>query len=257
MLELFLAELKRIWTEFIRYSAEAISGILFTTLIFYGLFLSARYIAGPSLQFGNRLDAIVVGYVLWTLVVFIVADIAFGLQIEAQTGTLEQVFLSPFGTLRVFLTRAIASLTLRLLLMTCVLLLTIVLTGRHLHFPPSLLLPLITVLLGAYGLAFMMGALALLFKRIQQILGLVQFALLFLLTVPTETWKGPLQVLRLVLPMTLGAGGLRDLMAHNQSLNFSQFALALLNGLSYLILGLLVFRWAERKAKRQGILGGY
>ncbi len=257
MLELFLTELKRIWTEFIRYPVDAIAGVIITTTIFYGLFLSARYIAGPSLQFGDRLDAIVVGYVLWTLVVFIVSDIAFGLQIEAQTGTLEQVFLSPFGTLKVFLARAIASLTLRLVMISGVLLITIVLTGRHLHFPPSLFLPLITVLLAAYGLAFIMGALALLFKRIQQLLGLVQFALLFLLTVPTETWRGPLKGLRLVLPMTLGAGGLRDLMARNQSLDFSEFALALLNGVGYFVLGLLVFRWAQGKAKRQGILGGY
>jgi hypothetical protein len=30
MLELFLAELKRIWTEFIRYPVEAISGVIIT-----------------------------------------------------------------------------------------------------------------------------------------------------------------------------------------------------------------------------------
>ncbi len=257
MLELFLAELKRIWTEFIRYPIDAIAGVVIITSVFYGLFLSTRYIAGPTLQFGDRLDAIIVGYVLCTLVIFIVSNIAFALQIEAQTGTLEQVFLSPFGALKVFLARAIASLTLHLVLIMGVLLLTIMLTGRHLHFPPSLLLPLITVLLGAYGLAFMIGALTLLFKRIQQLLGLVQFALLFLLTVPTETWSGSLQILRLILPMTLGAGILRNLMARNQSLDFSQFALALLNGVGYFILGLLVFRWAEGKAKRQGILGGY
>jgi ABC-2 type transport system permease protein len=66
MLELFLAEFRRSWIQFIRYPVEAIGGIVITTSIFYGLFLSARYIAGPSLQFGDRLDAIVVGYTLWS-----------------------------------------------------------------------------------------------------------------------------------------------------------------------------------------------
>lgn len=256
MLKLFLAEFKRIWTEFIRYPIEAIAGVLITTVIFYGLFLSARYIAGPTLQFGDRLDTVVVGYVLWTLVLFIVNDIAIGLQIEAQTGTLEQVFLSPFGAPKVFLARAIASLTLRLVLITSILLIIIVLTGSRLRFPPSILFPLCTVLLGAYGLAFMMGALALLFKRVQQLLGLLQFPLLFLLAVPIETW-GSLQGLGLLLPMILGADELRDLMARNQSLDLSQFALALLNGVGYFALGLLLFNWAEREAKRRGILGGY
>lgn len=257
MLELFLAELKRIWTEFIRYRVEAISTVIITTSLFYGLFLSARYIAGPTLQFGDRLDGIVVGYVLWTLVIFIANSVAISLQIEAQTGTLEQLFLSPFGALRVFLARAIASLTFNLVLMLSILLLTIVLTKRHLNFPPSLLLPFITVILGAYGLAFMMGALALMFKRIQQLLGLFQFVLLFLIMTPTETWTGSLWVLRLLLPMTIGAGELRNLMVRNQSLDLSVFVLALLNGCVYLAIGLVLFRWAERKAKLQGILSGY
>ena len=238
MFELFLAEFRRSWIQFTRYSTEAIGGVLITTSVFYGLFLSARYMAGPSLQFGDRLDAIVVGYVLWTLVLFIMGDIAGGLQNEAQTGTLEQLFLSPFGAPRVFLVRALAGLTLQLTLNLSILLIITALTGSHLSFPPTLLLPFSTVLLGAYGLAFAMGSLALLLKRIQQLLGIFQFALLFLLTVPTETWVGPLRVFGLLLPMAPGAGLLRDVMARGQMLNPVQFTLALLNGLAYLTLGL-------------------
>ena len=257
MLELFLAELKRIWTQFIRYPVDAISIIFITTAIFYGLLLSAQYIAGPNLQFGDRVDSIIVGYVLWSLVTFIFNEISFSLQMEAQTGTIEQIFLSPFGALGVFLTRAVASLTLRLVLIGVILVITLVLTGRQLSFPPSLLLPLVTVLLGAHGLAFIMGAFALLFKRISQLLGLTQFGLLFLLMAPTETWTGSLQGLRLLLPMTLGAGILRDLMARSQGLDWLELVWALLNGTAYLAIGLLVFRWAERTAKAQGKLGGY
>ncbi|NEQ25246.1 MAG: ABC transporter permease, partial [Microcoleus sp. SIO2G3] len=44
MFELFLAELRRSWIQFIRYPTEAIGGVVITTSIFYGLFLSARYI---------------------------------------------------------------------------------------------------------------------------------------------------------------------------------------------------------------------
>ena len=257
MLELFLAEFRRSWIQFIRYPVEAIGGIVITTSIFYGLFLSARYIAGPSLQFGDRLDAIVVGYTLWSLVLFIMTDIAGGLQYEAQTGTLEQLFLSPFGAPMVFVMRAFASLVLRLAVILSILLIIIALTGSRLEFPPTLLLPLLTVLLGAYGLAFMMGSLALLLKRVQQLLGIFQFALLFLMATPTETWAGSLQVVRWLLPMTAGAGLLRDLMARGEALNLAQFSLALLNGIGYFTVGLLIFRFAERSAKRRGMLGGY
>lgn len=257
MFELFLAEFRRSWIQFVRYPFEAIGGIVITTSIFYGLFLSARYVAGPSLQFGDRFDAIVVGYVLWSLVLFIMTDIAGGLQYEAQTGTLEQLFLSPFGAPLVFVMRAFASLLLRLAIILSILLMIMALTGSRLEFPLTLLLPLLTVLLGAYGMAFIMGSLALLLKQVQQLLGIVQFALLFLMATPTETWTGSLQLVRWLLPMTGGAGLLRDLMARGEALNINQLSLALLNGIVYFTLGLLIFRFAEREAKRRGMLGGY
>ncbi len=257
MFDLLQVELKRVWKEFIRYPIDTISGVLITSVFFYGLFLSVHYIAGPNAQFGNRLDEIIVGYILWTLVTFIVQGIVYGLQLEAQTGTLEQVFLSPYGTLKVLFLRMVANVTTSLVLIIGVLILTMLLTHRYLYFSPLLVFPLITVLLAAYGLSLIMGSLALLFKRVEQLLGLVQFGLLFLLTVPAESWGGVFRTFKIIMPMSLGAGILRNLMARNQSLDLPLIFLALLNGLAYFLMGTLVFSWAERKAKHKGILGGY
>ncbi|NJR51278.1 MAG: ABC transporter permease [Leptolyngbyaceae cyanobacterium CSU_1_3] len=256
-LKLFSAELRRGWIQFIRYPAEAISGIFIITALFYGLFLGAKYVAGPGLQLGDRLDAIIVSYVLWTLVTFILFNTTGTLQNEAQTGTLEQLFLTPFGAPRVFLTRAIADLFIQFVLISTILILISLLTGRYLSFPPALFLPLIAVIMGAYGISFALGSLALLLKRVQQLLGVVQFALLFLMTISTESLTGSLKILGFLLPMTTGAGLLRDLMARQQPLNFTLLGFALLNGLFYFGLGLLLFRWAERETKRRGRLSGY
>jgi ABC-2 type transport system permease protein len=257
MLELFLAELRRSWIQFIRYPFEAIGGIFITTTIFYGLFLSAKYVAGPSLQLGDRFDAIVIGYVLWTLVLFIAADLASVLQYESQTGTLEQIFLSPFGAVFVLLMRAIADLVIQLALITTILFILIALTGSKIVFPPLLVLPLLTIIMGAYGLSFFMGALALLLKRVQQVLAIFQFGLLFVLATPTEEWTGAWQGVRWLIPMTGGAGLLRDLMAREKSLNWLEFGLAFANGLIFLAIGLTVFMVCERRVKKQGKLGGY
>jgi ABC-2 type transport system permease protein len=257
MFELFIAELRRSWLQFRRYPAEAIGLIVITTIFFYGLFLSARYLAGPSLQLGDRLDSIIIGYVLWTLVLFIVTDIAGTLQYEAQTGTLEQLFLSRFGAIKVFLMRTLASLTLQMVIMLTILFIIMGLTGSRLNFPPTLLLPFVTVLMGAYGIAFTMGSLALLLKRIQQLIGIFNFALLFLLATPTETWTPPLNILAQLLPMTSGAAILRDLMARGESLNFTKLGIAFVNGVVYFVVGLLLFYLAEREAKRRGMLSGY
>ena len=257
MFELFGAEFRRCWIQLIRYPGDAIGLVVITTFIFYGLFLGTHYIAGPSLQFGDHLDAILVGYVLWSLVGFILVDLAGQLQYEAQTGTLEQLFLSPFGSRKVLLLRALASLTLRLVITLLILLLLITLTGSSLTFSPMLLFPLLTVLLGAYGFAFTIGSLALLLKRVDQLVSIILFAMLFLMTTTTETLTGWQQIIRWLLPMTGGAGLMRDLMARGEALDLAQFTLAVLNGIAYLTVGLLIFHLAEREAKRRGKLGGY
>lgn len=257
MVKLFLAELKREWTLLRRYTTEMLAGIVGVTIAFYGLFLTTTYVAGPVPKMGDRLDAIVVGYVLWSLVVFIVGSIAGGLQQEASTGTLEQIFLTPYGASRVFITRAIATLAIQLTQNVVILLVILFLTKTHLAFPPSLLLPLLAVLLGAYGLALTVGSLALLLKRVQQLLGFLPFALVLMLMVPVESWTGVFRLTGYVLPMTPGAEMLRNLMARGGTFNWIDFAIALVNGVSYLALGIYLFRKAEQVAKRRGKLGGY
>lgn len=257
MLELFFAELRRTWIQFKRYPFEAIGGIFIMTSVFYGLFLGARYVAGASFGIGDRFEAVVVGYILWTLVLFILSAIAIDLQSEAQTGTLEQVFLSPYPAWVVFATRAIASLTLQLTLIVAITGIIATLTGTQLNFSPSLLPPLVTTLMGAYGISFMAGSLSLLFKRVQQLLVIFQFSLLFLLSAPLETSDGLPRLLGQILPMTAGAGLLRDVVARDLGLNPLGLALSLLNGAVYLSLGLAIFRWCERQAKKHGKLSGY
>lgn len=258
MLDLIIGELKRTWIIFIRYPTEIIGGLVIITTVFYGLFISAQYMAGPAVMgFGDRLDAVVIGYVLWTLSLYIINDIAINIQLEAQTGTLEQVFLSPFGASHIFFARAVASLVLRMSLITAILLILMVITGSQLTFPITLIFPLLTLLLAAYGLAFVMGACALVFKRVQQILPIFQFALLFLLAAPTEEWDGPAQIVANFLPMLPSTSLLRNLMARGQSLDWGQLAIALINGGFYFGMGLLIFGWAEKQAKKRGILGGY
>jgi ABC-2 type transport system permease protein len=257
MFKLFWAELRRAWIQFRRYPAEAIGGVFIYTSVFYGLFLSTQYIAGPGLKLGDRLDSIIVGYVLWAIVTFIMFDIAGNLQNESQTGTLEQLFLAAYRAPRVLLNRAVASLLVQFLLIGLILLIIMTITGRFLAFPIALVLPLLSIICAGYGLSFIIGSMTLLFKRVQQLLVIVQFSLLFLLSVPTEEWSGTGKLVGYLLPMAPGAGLLRDLMARQLGLDWTRLAIAFLNGGVYLAIGVVVFSWAERQTKLRGKLGGY
>ncbi|MGK0619294.1 ATP-binding cassette domain-containing protein [Meiothermus cerbereus] len=175
---------------------------------------------------------------------------------EAQTGTLEQVFLTPYGPIPLLLVRNLAGLGTQLLLMGSIALVLLLITGARLSFTPLLLLPITTVLLGGYGLGFAMASLALLFKRVQQLLGISQFLLIFLLQYPLEG-SGWLAKLGYFVPLVPGADLTRQMMAKEAALDWNLLGLALLNGLAYLALGIVVFSRAVQAAKRRGLLFGY
>ncbi len=254
MFQLFLTECKRTWLMFRYYPSEVIAVIVILTALFYGLILGIHYVVGTSLSFGDRLDSLVVGYVLWALVALTVGDFPRTIQNEAQTGILEQIFLSPFGASTIYLVRAFANMTLNLVLIFGVLLTILAITKSQIQFSPSLLLPLCTVVMGAIGLGFGMGALALLFKRIHRITSIFEFSLLFLLTAPVETWRGLPLVLGQLLPMTSGMAMLRAMMVRSEAFHPLEFVWAVINGVAYFALGMLLFQIIERYTKQQGIL---
>jgi len=257
MLNLFLAEFKRNWLEFIRYPGEVIVGTVILVVLFYGFFIGASYMAGTDAGFGGRLDSIIVGYVVWTLTLHSLTSVANDLQKEAQVGALQQVFLSSYGPIRVFVSRTIADILLTSMITLTVLLAIMLLTGRYLDFTATSLLPLGAILLGSFGLSFLMGALALWLKRVQQITNLGQFVLLFLIIVPFENWGGFAWGMQFAFPIVPGVGLLRDLLVRGTELNWNVLWLAYANGLIFTVLGLLAFRATVIKVKRLGTLGWY
>lgn len=255
MFDLFLAELMRSWRMLWRYPLQTVSGMVLTLILFVTLLSGVRYVAGPVGRFGDRLDTMVMGYVLWNTLAFAMGEISGGLQGEGRIGTLEQLFLSPLGGARVFLIRALASQTLVMVLNAAILGFLLLVTRTRLHFPPEIVFPLATALAGCYGLGLVLGSLALVFKQVGAISQMAQFALIGLVIVPFETWD----VAKLVylLPIVPSSVLLRDLMVRGQAPDPLALMAALGNGTAYLSLGLLVFYWAERTTKRQGLLGTY
>lgn len=256
MLDLFVAELQRSWRTHRRYPMELASGLALMVIAFYALFLGARYAAGPTAQFGEALDGLILGYCLWSVVLFTVNGTALGLQSEALTGTLEQVYLSPYGALRVILARMLASLGLQVGTAALMLGVILVLTGRRLSFPPAIVLPLATILLGSYGIALALAALALLAKRVQQVLTLVQFLLLFLVVAPVERLLGD-GLWTAFLPLASGAALLRALMVKGEAPGPLPLTAAAVGATVCLALGLATYRFADGRARSAGLLGQY
>lgn len=257
MIHLLMIEFKRVWLLYRRYPMEALGGLLMMFITFYALFLGASYLAGSSFQFGDRVDGLILGYGLWTLVLFNLGSTASAIQIEAQTGTLEQVAMSGFGLLKVILIRGFAALGLSLAISGALLVILLRLTHRTLSFPSGIALPLISVVLASFGIGLLMGGLALLYKRVQQVMRLFQFVLLALVVVPVEQWDGVKRIIGLLVPIAPAAGQLRDLMVRGQAFSLDAFGYGLINGFLFFVIGIFAFRQANRLARQRGLLGQY
>ena len=253
---LFQAEWLRSVILMRRYLGNTVGSVLGLTVVFLGLFFSTRYVSGMS-SFGERLDSVVVGYVLWSLILFVLADVSMDAQNEAQTGTLEQICLSRFGLTRVFVLRSLTRVVWTLLMNAVVLSVICLVTGTRLHLSPWLIVPVASALMGAFGLAFMFGALALGAKRIQQLLNLANFALLFVVMTPFEKTAPALSPLLSLLPMVPGAAGVRTVMVDGSAPSLLSAAVMLIGGALWFGLGMQVFRRADRAVRTRGLLGSY
>lgn len=239
-----------------RYPLELLGGVLGAVVGFALFFSGARYLAGPAL-FGERLEALVVSLIAWSLAFSLLSHTASNLAEEALAGLLEQLALTRPGLLGVVLVRALLSLLQIGLLVIPIVLAILLTSGARLDFPPLALLPLGTLALGSLGLGLMLGGLALVYKRVGQLLGLLQFLFLGLFLVRFEALAWPWNTLGYFLPLTPSVAALRLLLGRGEVPGWDLLILAGVNALVYLSLGVGFFRRALRRVKRQGTLGTY
>lgn len=257
VIDLFIAEFRRKWIEFLRYPTEVAVTIAVFVLLFYGLLLGATYMAGEQPLFGKRLDNVIVGYIVWAMALNSLGSVANEMMRDTQVGALEQVLMSAYGPLSVFVARAVSEALLHLLVILAVLFPILFLAGRWLEFSITTVVPLGSIILSSLGLAFLMGAAAIRFKKTQQLLVLGQFLLLFVVMTPFETWDGLAQQARFFLPMASGVGLLRDQLVRGLGIDWLATVAAYGSGFLYMMIGFLVFRHSMWKAKVRGSLGWY
>ncbi|MCL6626173.1 ABC transporter permease [Alicyclobacillus shizuokensis] len=258
MWSLLGAEMRREWIQLRRYPTELASQLVVIVAIFYSLFLGASYMAGTT-TFGNRLSDIIVGYTLWTLAIASVDVMGWTIATEALNGTLEQIFLSPYGARCILLARNAVNVIFNLIFSAFTLLIIMALTGRWLTISPWDLLPGFLMTVAAMGLGFLVASATILVKRSNQLLNLLQFVLLFLVMSPFGSLPGAWHLVSLVVPFAPMVTLLRHMMTHGVPLwSDSQWLyFSITNAAVWFLIGLAVFSVAERRARKQGVLGHY
>jgi ABC-2 type transport system permease protein len=225
-------------------------------ILFYILFLGASYMAGPTASFGDRLDGIVLAYILWIIIQSTMNIAGRDLESERSHGTMEQLMMTSYGITTILLVRTWVELIFTFV--QCLVLTVILswLTGSVLHFSWAICLPVFTVILASNGLGYLLGSLIIIFRRLEVARSFFVFALLFLIATPFENWGLTGIFGSSILPIAPSAIALRLLMVQER-FDWLACSLAIANGVLYLTLGIMMFQWALHRAKQRGSVSSF
>jgi ABC-2 type transport system permease protein len=256
-------EIKLAFVRMARYPLQTLTSLLIVYILFIGMFYGSRLLAGvgheDAADFSRSASQAIMGYLLWFLSLFAIDSMSQNIAEEAQTGTLEQLYLSRWDFSLVLFLRFIAAFLASLAMLVPLFFLLIMSTGVSFAWQLGKVLPIIAVTaIGLCGMGYLLGALTLIFKRIGNAMTLVQFVLLFLCMPPVEQLPAPLRYFALTLPLTQGIKLLRAVVLTSGShIRLSDVSALVFTALVYLSIGLIVFRWAEATAKDRALLGHY
>lgn len=238
-----------------RYPVNTVSELVVFLFIFAVIVFGGRAVAGGSLS--DSMGGIIVGFFLWMLSMASFSTLAQDIiSREAQWGTLERLYMSPYGFSTVLGVKILVSLTISLFIACVVLVGEMALAGQWLTINAVTVVTLLALsLMSAVGIGFMFGGLALIYKRISNVFQLVNFLLVGLIAAPVASWPW-----LKVLPLSQGNYLLG--IAMNEGVRLWEFAPAELgvlvaNGAGYLLLGYYLFYRATQKARNEALMGHY
>jgi ABC-2 type transport system permease protein len=252
IVSLLAAETRMTLWSMKRYMFNTVSMVVVMYVIFLGMFWGVKSIAGQNIQAGS-LDSMVVGYVLWMSAMFALQGTGGIVLEESQKGTLEQLYLSPLGSELIFLSKAILATLFNFFFITVLLYLAMLTTGRY-H---SVNLPffygmLLLSLLSLNGIGFMMGGIGLIHKRINAVYGILSFGMIGLMLLPVY----PFTTYSL-LPFLAGARTINMQITGDATFPAWWYLYVAANSIFYLVVGILVFRLFEKRARKLNKLGQY
>ncbi|RME62894.1 MAG: ABC transporter permease [Caldilineae bacterium] len=236
----------------------------FTQMFMIGfIFIGISFFMAGGAPRPEALAPAFLGYLVWFYALAAISDMSWGVREETQTGTMEQMYMSPLPTGFLMIGRSVASLLVSTLLVgvtgvAMILFFKIPLPVRWAGLPVFLL-----TMAGLYGFAFILAGATLVFKQVEALANLLQNALLFLngALLPVDRLPGWMETFAKTLPTTQGIIVLRRVILGGASLaeTWQDGSLVWLTVHSsiYFVLGWFFFKWCEHRARQMGALGQY
>jgi ABC-2 type transport system permease protein len=256
----------------IRYPANFLVWGVLPIFWFAPFILMATAIAGPGTSahftdisgFDNYIQFVVIGWFVFMYLDNSIWAIGNNFRWEQMSGTLEPLFSTPVPRISILLGAAISdtiqgTMQAGILLSVCM-----VLFG--LDYSIVAILPTIIILtlmvIALYGFSFMLAGLILVFKDpsvLTQMISEMTF-MVSPINYPVQALPRSVQFISYLIPTTIGIVTIREI-AINGAVNLLSFTQSILGlgilAVCFWIVGMAVFRYAEKWTKQRGHMGGF
>lgn len=241
------------------YQFDRLAELVMMGITFAGL----TFVVGGGRIERQQLPAALIGYLIWLYAAKVIVTMSWNLRDESQTGTLEQIYMSPTAAEWLLLSQAVSRLLTTTILIIPLVTSLILLLDVRLPLRPAALLILLLTILGLFGFGLLLAGATLRFKQVESFADLVQYGLIFFngAFIPIERFPPWLADFARLLPTTQGIRLLRDILLNGQSLanlwSGGTLLWLTLHSLAFFLAGWLIFKWCETAARRRGTLGQY
>jgi len=237
-----------------RYPVNVVAGVVSAVVLFAVIFFGGQAVGFTPLA--ESTAGIIIGYYLFLLATQAYQGISSMITKEAEWGTLERHFASPFGFERVMILKGIAKILWTFVRNTVVLVVLMVLTNEFFTVPIfTVIFILLFTLVAVFGVGLAVGGLAVLYKRIGNVTALFNFVILGLVGAPVfeVPW------LR-AFPIVQGSTMLQETIREGTRLwEFApaEIGVLVVIGLGYFFPAVLAFRLFHHRARKLGVFGDY
>jgi ABC-2 type transport system permease protein len=256
---LLKAEIKRDFIFMKRYPLEPISFLFFMYLILLAILFGFNQLAGKGLV---NVEKMVLGYSLMQFVLSTQMGWSGQIQNESQTGTLEQLSISGHTLGEVLMVRGFSQMP-RQILSFYLLLVLFKFSNLELNMPllqtlPYVVLSLIIMGIGIFGLSYIFAGITLLFKRVGFFFQIINFAFLGLFWQDRSLIEGTMMGFFYDhFPLTIGMAAIQNHLRFDSNPLKVEWIYFIFHSMIYCLVGYIIFYMMERRARRLGLLSQY
>ncbi|MEZ3144260.1 ABC transporter permease [Halobaculum sp. MBLA0143] len=235
-----------------RYFLNSVMQVVTFLLMFALLFFGGQQFAPTVVE--DSLGGLIVGFFVWTMAAQAYNRVSKQVETEAKWGTLEQLYMSPFGIERVVFANSLFFITGSLGFGMIVLGLMVAISDTALSIPLGVVPLGLATIFPVIGLGLALGGLSLIYKKIGAITGLMQLFLVGFISLPLDA--NPVVA---ALPLTVGTRMLETTMRAGTVTAVSPTMAGLLAAklVVYVALGFGGLHYLQKVARQRGVLGQY